>query len=114
MRSSYRDAGRLWFTHRVLCTSPAPEPPGYDHPHRATKNHSAANEPNTKHLQSDMHSGSQRFLRWESLALLGAELNSPVLNCTQPEILGIKSSKELPAIAFKVRFYLLRLPKSGN
>lgn len=50
-----------------------------------------------------MHSGSQRFLRWESLALLDAELNSPILNCAQPEILGIKSSKELPAIAVKAK-----------
>ncbi|CAB1458733.1 unnamed protein product [Pleuronectes platessa] len=44
--------------------SPVPdcaEPPGYDRPRRATKNHSAANERNIKHLQSDMDSGSQRF-----------------------------------------------------
>lgn len=67
MRSSYRDAGRLWFTHRVLYAIPAPEPPGYDRPHRATKNHSAANERNIKHLQSDMDCGSQRLKRWESL-----------------------------------------------
>lgn len=109
MRSSYRDAGRLWFTHRVLCASPAPEPPGYDHPHRATKNHSAANEPNTKHLQSDMHSGSQRFLRWEGSAPLHSESNGPMLNRARPEILRIKSSKELPAIAVKVWFYLFKV-----
>lgn len=39
-------------------------PPGYDRPRRATKNHSAANERNIKHPQSDTDCGSQR---WESL-----------------------------------------------
>lgn len=42
-------------------------PPGYDRPHRATKNHSAANERNIKHLQSDMDRGSQCFIHWETL-----------------------------------------------
>lgn len=64
MRSSYRYAGRLWFTHRVLCAAVAAPaapaaaaaasetPPGYDCARRATKNHSAANEPNIENKKN--------------------------------------------------------------
>lgn len=40
----------------------------------ATKNHSAANEPNVKHLQSDMHPSPQRF---ETVNLTHMEIEQP-------------------------------------
>lgn len=88
MRSSYRDAGRLWFTHRVLCAAAAaPEPPGYDRPHRATKNHSAANERNIKHLQSDMDRGFPKLYTLGEFTSLGFHSSKTALNRVHSNIL---------------------------